>query len=283
MGRELRNVPEVIFFADGHSYWRNERRMLSAGALIKMVAEPFDGAYWATHSAFKEHFGEEYKKHFKSFKRPRPDARDLYKPFMDKLTDKQFIELKHMIADQWDYKKTLSMWRGSAFHDMMERKYYREKKMFNRHTLTYFDVTKPKKRFDNQSLAKNLYDLPDGGYPELLVFDPELPICGQADMVFLETVDDIRYADIDDHKTNEEQPSQKKYNKFGWPLEHMHDNGHNKYMLQINIYAKMLVRHGFVPRNLGYTWYKDYDPDSGILMPFPYLEQEMNDLWALIS
>jgi hypothetical protein len=275
-----KELPFIIFFDDGHSYWKNGVRLKSVSYFLKKVINDFEAKYWETHSAFKAHFEDEYMDHFRYLiKSGMPDAEELYPPFMDKLSDKEFFDLKKAIRDKWEYKKVVAGWKGSKFHKKMELKYYRMGEVKNPFTNKVFPVRKHKKSYDNQSLATDLSTLEDGCYLELLVFDPTRLICGQADVVFIETVGNKRYIDIDDFKTNEKKPTKSSRGKMKDPLSHMGDNKHNRYVIQVNLYAKLLSQHGLIPRHLAYTWYENYNEKLSHIQKFPYLEPEMNALY----
>ena len=268
------NLPHIVFFADGHTYWKEGRKVNSVGSLLSTVTPPFD-KYWETHIAFKEFFGKEYTNHFRKFRSPKPDPQQLYGPFLEKMDDKTFIENIHEIRDRWLLKKTIAQWKGTMFHEEQEKAAYRSGELLNPFTGKVFKVIKSKKKYDNQSLCTNLYDLKDGCYLELLVFDPVHNICGQADIVYIETIDGVRYVSINDIKTNEEKPSKSSFGKLEAPLSHLGNNSHVKYQLQISLYAFLLERHGFVPKDLAFTHYTNYDPKTADLVPLSYSQKRV--------
>lgn len=272
-------MPYIIFFKDGHSYWKEgKKRIESINGLLKHVTSPFDGKYWSTHSMLKEFFGEEYSKHFGTFRSPKPDADLLYAPFMERMEDWEYFWKKKELKEKWELKKVISQWRGTMFHDYMEKKAYEQGKLRNPFTGKDVPVIFKEKTFDNESLCRNLYDLEDGAYLELLVFDPQYDFCGQADMVFIETRRKKRYISINDWKTNQDKPDDKSRGNLGEPLSHLKESNHMKYALQINLYALLLQRHGFIPDKLAYTWARDYNPNQLEIVEFSYMEKEMHDL-----
>lgn len=254
------NNDKVIFFKDDHSYWYNQRRLKSVGSVIKTVTPPFKEGYWLTHSVLKEAFGDEYKEHYRSFKQFAPPANKLFGPFISRMNASQFMNLKQKYRDQWDFKRSNSALLGTRFHDVKESGHYESGEMINPWTGYKFPTIVFEKEYDNESLALNLFDLEDGGYSELLVFDLELGIAGQADQVFIETVRGKRYIDINDYKTNEKKPSKSSPEYCLPPFENQYASTHFKYTLQIGSYAYLLERHGFIPRTIGYTHYKNYNP-----------------------
>lgn len=264
-----KTTDRVIFIADGHSYWYGAQRLKSVGVFIKPYFPKFREGYWLTHIALKEIFGKEYKEHYSSFsKRDRmlgPPALELFPPFLARVSAKEFVDKKEEIRARWDLKRFESQFRGTKFHNEREEEVYNQGWMYNRYTNRQVALSPQNKRnkfYDNESLVMDLSKLKDGAYPELVIFDLELGICGQADMVFIETIDGVRYVDIDDHKTNEKKPPKSGTEYCLPPFDGMYACDHFKYEIQMNSYAYLLSRYGFVPRNLGYTWYKDYEVAS---------------------
>ena len=113
-----------------------------------------------------------------------------------------------------------------------------------------------------ENLIEDLYMLPDGYYPELLVWNEKCGIAGQADKVFLETIGNTRYVDIDDYKTNNKIKTESAYVKklkgrvmMKKPLGHLMDCNHTHYNLQISTYAWVMEQFGFKVRNLAFHHY----------------------------
>jgi hypothetical protein len=93
--------------------------------------------------------------------------------------------------------------------------------------------------------------LPDGCYPELKLWRHDYKIAGRSDKLIFDTIHGIRFAHIDDYKTN------KKIEKESWqnidgsykmmlaPLGHLMDCNWVHYALQLSLYQFMLEYHGF--------------------------------------
>lgn len=255
---------KVVFFDSDHSYWVGDRQIPSVGKYMSQFFPEFNGNYWMKHKAMTDVVGEEYTKHFRSFKQPSPDEYLLFNKFSSNVDPLEYdSRIKHY-DDLWGRKRAESAFKGTKFHAKMENKFFKNKLMPNPWDGQNYPVKKYKKEYDNESLCDNLYDLPDGGYPELLIFDPNKTVAGQADMVFIKTIDDIRYVSINDWKTNEKKPPKSSPDKMNAPFEHMPASKHNRYLFQINFYAYLLSLHGFVPKNLAYehvTNYNEYETE----------------------
>lgn len=100
----------------------------------------------------------------------------------------------------------------------------------------------------------NLYDLPDGIYPELPIWNDGWMVAGRPDKFVIETIDGERYIDMYDYKSNAE------IKKIGWkdwsgeykrmldPISHLMDSTWTHYALQLSMYHYILETHGFIPR-----------------------------------
>lgn len=102
---------------------------------------------------------------------------------------------------------------------------------------------------------ENLYDLPDGRYCELLVWNNKLKVAGQSDVVIIETINGVRCVSIEDYKTNKQlidysyinkRTNQKVINEYLLPPFQSHCNSNYwLYQLQLNIYGWLLAQVGF--------------------------------------
>lgn len=274
---------KVVFFDDSHTYWYEARQLNSAGSLISKVSPEFDADYWLVHGVFKEYFGNEYKDHYSSLKGFKPDPNELFTPFFEKIPGPVFHQMRKALKDQWLLNNTLSTTFGTRFH--LEREM---DATLNAFVINPFDGKKyvlmgqdmKTTRYDNESLSLNLYDLPDGAYSELLVFNLDWGIAGQADEVFITTKRKYRYVSIHDFKTNQ-KISKSSPNFLLEPVSHMRDCKHAKYNLQLSIYGKLLESHGFKVDKLAYSHYKDYDVNQVKIEELPYLSREVDDLLKL--
>lgn len=131
--------------------------------------------------------------------------------------------------------------------------------------------------------------MPDGIYPEMLLWNHPTRTAGQSDEVWLFD----KFFDIDDWKTN------KQITQEGWfdrdlfenqmmlgPLNHLPDCHLTHYTLQISLYAYMIAECGRTPRNLQFTHYPPLffhenglpgppDESSPVVYKVPYLKNEI--------
>lgn len=121
--------------------------------------------------------------------------------------------------------------------------------------------------------AKDLYLLPDGYYPELIIWNDKYTVCGTADKVWINTIDGVRFIDIDDWKTNKEIKMPTRYNMEA-PLGHLSDVNYIHYTLQLSTYAWMLEQVGFTIRNLYLTHQREINGES-TRYKLQYLKKEV--------
>lgn len=249
---------KVTFFEIPHSYWYDGRKIPSVGSVLNKYFPGFEQDYWLNHGVFKEEFGDEYLEHYRSFDSITPPADKLFNKFMDKMGS-DFLNKKKALAESWELKSEIAKFRGKKFHSRFESESFSNGYMVNPWDGLGYAVSYYEKEFDNESITLKLFDLPDGAYPELLIFDLDLWIAGQADEVYIQTIGNTRYIDINDHKTNEKKPGKSDMNRCFPPFTDKYASTDFKYTMQINAYAYMLAKAGYVPRNLAYSWYKEYD------------------------
>lgn len=103
--------------------------------------------------------------------------------------------------------------------------------------------------------VENLYDLPDGRYCELLIWDEESGISGQSDIVDIETIEGVRYVTVSDYKTNQKLVDYNYIDKRTGkpvinnlmlaPFGNLCNCNYWHYQIQLNMYGYMLRKFGF--------------------------------------
>ncbi len=182
-------------------------------------------------------------------------------PFDAASVAKRYAEKHGQTAEywmkRWDTGRDEACDKGHTFHD------HKEEILHGRGV----DVVKRAvKMVRNQYLFpmadQSLYNLPDGVYAELQMWDDTWKLAGTADKVHIETSGPgLRYVDIDDHKTNKKIETESYQFRDGTfkmmqhPANRFMDCNFSHYELQISFYAYMLERQGFIPRRLTFTHY----------------------------
>ena len=158
------------------------------------------------------------------------------------------------IKAEWREEKNVAADRGTHYHSVKEKQALASGKAINPFDDKFYVTIKPTKApgKDKESIP-SLASLLDGYHPELILFNHRFKIAGTADKVFIETIDGIRYIDIDDFKTNKTIKKTNSFQKMRPPLDKLDDCNYNHYRLQICIYAWMLEQEGYKVRNTSFT------------------------------
>jgi hypothetical protein len=132
----------------------------------------------------------------------------------------------------WQYAGDYGRRRGNAYH-------------FQKEYETMYIETKLQE--DYNDFVVDLSFLDDGVYPELRLFHHGYRIAGTADKVVIERP----YFDMLDYKTMKKPITKANYGKFmKLPISFIPDANYYHYMIQLNIYAWILVQSGFKPRKM---------------------------------
>jgi hypothetical protein len=172
--------------------------------------------------------------------------------FCPEFNDKeQAIRSSQNSSSKWygmEPKKILSLWEkernrsvdvGHRFHSKMESKAI--KLGSKKHRGKVIRVT-PTPFINGVKTAQGQV-LEDGVYPEHIVFNERIGVCGQTDLVFV--VDG--YVDISDYKTNKEMVFNSYKPTFGSPkmmlnpVDNLEDCNFYHYALQLSIYLKLIL------------------------------------------
>ena len=264
------NFTTVIIFTEaGHKYTHFESGNNLKGwtSLISKFTKPFNREAQLTCSAYKLLLGDIiYNNAVQS------EFRRLYDLDVEKVKDfleynfgeKDAIEtIRQDIAYEWDYVAI----NGTKCHRELEKASFERGWEINPFTGEKYDTVHMEKQYDNQSLADNLFDIKDGYYPELLVWDNTMDqsqtVVTQIDKCFIQTIKKKRYVDIGDYKFNRKRPDTGKKYFMKAPLDMYNDNKAEKYKMQARFGAFLLSTFGFIPRNCSFTHYLHSDLNKG--------------------
>jgi len=204
----------IIFKEEGHIYESNDNDQIdwiSVTSLVNMFKEPFDGETQAKKSSRNKR-------------------------------SKWYGMTPKEILDAWEGEKNRAIKLGNWYHNQ------READMLDFKTIqrdgVEVPIVKPIVDAEGIKTAPN-QKLPDGVYPEHLVYLKSAKLCGQADLV--EIVNGT--INITDYKTNKEIKekgftnwegiTKKLYN----PVSHLDDCNLSHYNLQLSIYAYIIKKH----------------------------------------
>ena len=277
--------PKVIYRDIDHTYWMGDKRLTSVSRTIGKFKNPYDKEYWSYNTAFKRLIPD-----FKELKREileslgrwkypdyiKPGAEWFFPILEDFIGDMEIIkETQQIVLKEWKDKNDNANIKGTQFHLDREEESIKRGYEINPFDGKEYPVINPPKEYDNQSIVENLYDLEEGYYPELLIWDEELGMAGQADKVWIKKGRKYKYYYGDDYKTNEEKPKKSGgMDKMLPPLSHLKDNKYVHYNLQSTLYAGMMYRAGFKIGGTQISWYKDYDVNQCTVIPYKFLWKE---------
>lgn len=278
---------KIIFFESEHVYYLNGKKVPSVGSILKRMKYPYNSNYWLAYKALQDTLPTQFqaRKEFTKAKHYHHDnfTEKVINPVLADHPEiaKDYFEKRKEYINLWDFKRDNAAFRGTRFHKIMEDADREAGGRINPWTGNFCKHINSKMDLstcDNYAIKEKLYDLEDGYYTELLVFDHELGICGQADMVWIETIGRYRYIWINDWKTNEKKPGKGGMDSYLPPFEKLKASKHQGYEFQINLYAYMLYRAGFKVKNLGYEWVKGYNPETTELVEFKFDKKVMEKI-----
>lgn len=281
---------KIVFTEDGHRYGYKDKVIKnSVTTVIGKMSDPFDPEYTSLAWAYKKTLGDEV---FIRLRREvfgydfKPD-REYLCPLFDGICEDmdEVIKVRNEATLEW----SLAGPRGTAFHSEVEKGILDKGYSTNPWDKKDYKVFTFDKEFDNEVYDMDLYKLPDGVHTEVLVYfkvaeeDIENTIVGTIDVLYIETIDGVRYTDTDDHKTGVSEPESVRFNKKKKPLDHLWSNKIVDYSLQASMYQMAMASHGFTPRFSSFTFYENYDPTSGVFFPVMIMKDEVNKILEAVK
>lgn len=258
----------MIYTDNNHKYTHNNDNYISITTLLGKY-KSFNKEYALLSSSLKNILGENIFKNAKRKYAPNGNLKNLdysdinilYSIKNDfNILEQEITSKKEELLKEWDIKKDDSNVKGTAYHLYKEGialdsgysvNEYNGKKYTTK--LAYDKIKDSTHGYIVIPKVDNLYDLEDGFYPELLIWNHNYKIAGQADKIYIETIDGVKYVDIDDFKTNKKIDKNNIFSKMKNPLSHLDDCNYNHYRLQISMYGWMLESFGFTVRNTRFT------------------------------
>lgn len=238
----------IIFSKEDHRYTAGDKIYTSVSKVLGKYKNEFNAEHWSTYKAL-EALIPDFKTIKKGWNIDNPEFINYASSYVN---PEDLLKKKESILKDWADNNHKSILKGNSYHESRENMSYAQGFEVNPFTGDKFEVNGVQST-DKTNLLSNLYELKDGFYPELLIWNDKASIAGQADKVFIETSGDKRYVDLDDYKTNKQiKKSAYKSQKMKPPLSHLADCNYNHYNLQISFYAWMLEEFGFTVRNLSF-------------------------------
>lgn len=225
----------VQFDEKTHTYTNNKgENYISVTTLLSRYKPKFDSHYWSTYKAMKdvlEKKGEwaKYKQQAGGWDRVVDYVRYVDKSFAYR---DEVKEAKMGYLKRWKQNASDAADRGTEFHKMKEAQTAGSGYKFDG---VSYDMLK------ESPLVKPDYTT-FGVCPEMLLFDHEFKIAGQADVV-LKSGKSVSILDYKTSKTIEREAFQNQ--KLLYPLDHLPNANFYGYAMQLSIYGYMLERQGY--------------------------------------
>lgn len=264
---------QILFNGKNHTYTVTGKKIQysSVSGLIGKFKQPYNGDYWSKYKAYEKILTT------KVLQKLRKDGKfelqdDNLFAWLNNFVDVKLVEKEiKSVLKEWKHEKDKSIVKGNNYHDFKEKQTIELGYCVNPFTNERFKtvestIIENRNNIEYRRPAfESLKDLQDGFHPELILWNNRYKLAGQADMVFIATVGDKRYAYVDDYKTNKEIKQTSGYWK--WvdgkksfvgsymlpPVDHLMDCNYNHYKLQISTYAWMLEQEGYIIKNVSFT------------------------------
>lgn len=286
----------VIFRESDHSYTNvfNGISYISATTVIGKYKEPFDKDYWSLYKAIERFITRSSSYNGWVTWKKKVKFNNVTSEFLRLSNPSQIQEVRQIqsiILSEWDEERDIACFNGTNFHKAQENNWLASPEhSLERGTFVTGNDSTSKSQDDflgeSYLLPKRLEDLEDGVYSELTLWSNYFQVAGQADIVYIETINGIRYIDIDDYKTNkkiEEKSfkSRKGYAKMLYPVNSIMDCNYCHYNLQTSLYAFLLEEAGYTVRKLEFQHWNNVGTKKvpsyvkNKVYKMPYLRKEV--------
>ncbi len=260
----------VTFDEEAHRYTSHQGEVYtSVTSLIKKFTPPFDSDYWSAYKALKAVLcktGEwdSYKKRAGGWENVVVFARSIDKGFKYR---KEVIEEKKRILSDWELTKETALIKGTEFHNMKEKRV--------KENIVYGSDMREISVLSGIDLLSAQEFKNDGLYPELILYNDDWKLAGQADWVMKSG----KTVHIKDYKTSKEITKTAFQDQCLLPpLSHLPNCNYYTYSLQLSLYALMLEEHGYKIGNLVIE-HVDKETFNTIEMhPIEYMKKEAKDV-----
>lgn len=252
---------QINFKDEGHVYWLDgtDIKYKSVTTFKDQFKKPFPREYMSVYKALEELTGGKDTPVFRAYKNiwkeyGEDEGTKLLVNSNARFSAEKIRAVQAKILAKWDKAADDGKANGTVWHNKQEDKALITKRVFDGEGYTklseYYAMHADRPRLNSR--------LPDGTYVELLMALHPLKLAGQADRVTIETVNGVRYVDIDDWKTDKLLEFDNNFRKyFLSPINHIKECNFNGYAIQLGMYMYMCEAYGFVPRKMGITHVRD--------------------------
>lgn len=249
---------QILFNSKSHTYTSGKKiQYSSVSSLIGQYKQPYNAEYWSMYKAYERILGDQFKSLKKGYKLQDPALFDYLITFTN---EKEVSKIQKVILKEWKGEKDKSIIKGNDYHTFKENQAKSSGVCLNPFSNVNFKtvestkITIKNKIEYREPTVSDLMQLEDGFHPELILWNNNHKLAGQADKVYIETdISGRRFVDIDDYKTNKVIKKTNFFGKMLNPLNHLDCCNYNHYRLQISTYAWMLEQAGYTVRNTAFT------------------------------
>jgi hypothetical protein len=254
----------VVFTEQDHKYTSHAGEVyISVTTLLHKYTPPFDADYWSAYKALKEVLTRHnqwsgYKESVGGWENVVVSARE----------DKGFpyraevVAEKKRILQMWEDNKDDALNKGKAYHKMKEAAV--------KDKIIYTPDLREVPVVSNTDILVG--DGNDGLYPELILYNDDWKIAGQADWVLIQG----KKVDIKDYKTSREIKKESfMESKLLAPLDHLPNANFWLYSLQLSLYALIMEEQGFQIGKLSIEHVDKVTQKTIEIYPVDYLKTEV--------
>jgi hypothetical protein len=287
---------QILFNGKHHTYTTGKKiQYSSVSTLVGKFKQPFDGEYWSKYKAYEKLLATAKLRELRKEGRFELGDSNLF-PWLNNFVDPKEAakEIKAVLKD-WKHEKDKSIIKGNNYHEFKEKQSIEMGYVINPFTGIKFNtvestIVEVKKGIEYRKPAfDSLKDLQDGYHPELILWNNKYKLAGQADRIFVETINGLKYISVDDFKTSKVIKTTNGYWKHDKetgkksfvgsymlpPLDHLQDCNLNHYKLQICTYAWMLEQEGYIVKDLAFTHLNE-------MYRFAYMKEEVEAMLGVI-
>jgi hypothetical protein len=234
-------MDKVTFTEKDHKYTHyTGKQYISTTTVVSKYKQPFDAEYWSLYKAIQRYFNERLGPgEFEKIKK-QVGWENIIPTQLKRIGNMELlIKFQDEILDQWEEEGKIASTNGTKFHKEKEFETNSQKLDLN-YNLPI--------QISNRDLA----NLADGVYAELVVYNEQYEVAGQADKVIRQG----KYVDIDDYKTSKKIDRKSFYHYLTGhkmmlePLNNLMDCHLMHYTMQLSVYGYMLEQFGMKVRRL---------------------------------
>lgn len=187
-----------------HKYYNNQNELyVSVTQLIEHYKQEFEEEYWSYYTAYRKVLGydkDTFKEYVKAkgirYGTNKSIDNIFYLANQDGISKELLKQAKQAVKDEWKDTNKQATDKGSNFHNRKETSDDYQK-VFTEKVFTARTVNEDLWNLDRPDYFNSLED---GWYREIKLVNHNHKLAGTIDELFIETIDGIRYVDINDWK-----------------------------------------------------------------------------------